>query len=234
MSTECFRPGEPEDAAVPVSSESISHLIAVFREENDTRLVAVMDRLRAALNNRLSEGSQRDHIHVFQYTEGEHNRLLFVGPTPLGLGISEQSLSVTKYHASSESPREREAIIGQTVFVYSHDELASVAQPPDLENTSTAIIHFPARTWQAREALLLEQPDMYGYVHGRAPVADDRTLLQKGVSISGRTGFAYTSNKREGRAVDVLAIAEDLASVLEDENTQFVESRPMDFDPARG
>lgn len=238
-----------EQERTPVSSEHVSGVIEAFREENDHRLVTVMQRLDAVLADRLlpfySEAGEaveqvegvepsRSHItsvHIFHYKDGEYDRLLFVGPTPLGFGISDQALSVTKYHATSEESRDGEAIIGQTIFAYSKQELISLQTRADLENTSTAIIHMPARTWGDREALVFEAPDAYGYTHGEKPVADDRILLQKNVNIQGKTGFIYTDNHREGKPVDTLAIAEDLVSILEHKDTYLVESRVVEFDP---
>ena len=253
MMHERLRPYEAvEQENISSPSEHLSDAIEAFRRENDLRLVTVMRRLDAALAERLlpyynqsgevpvvAEGEEpsRSHltdIHVFQFKEGEHNRLLFVGPIPLGFGISDQSVSLTKYHASAENPRKKEAIIGQTVLVYTSEDLSLVEKLTDLEDISIAVYHLRSRTWQDREELLLEQPDVYGYVHGDNPMADDRSLLQKGVTIDGEIGLAHTRNKQEGKIVDPLTIAEELAAILEDEGTIYVDSLPMDFDPVRG
>lgn len=238
------------------SLDRVSYDTEAMRIEGDPRLLSIMDRLDGVLSDRLGfdyhqakvvsklargEEPIRSHftnLHVFQFQEEEdgkrHNRVLVVGPTPLGLGISNQSISITKYHASAEKPLETEAIIGQTMFVYTSAELAPVEDLAQLENTSTAVIHFPARTWGDREALVREQPDVYGYTLGAVPAADASMLLQKGVTINGKSGFIYTDNSQENVFVDVLTIAEELVAVLEDKETRRVGSRPMDFDPMRG
>lgn len=246
------RPHEGVDQQpVPAFSEQVAASTEAFREAYDSRLFLTMQRLDAVLAERLSDyydpqrkrktpqgiEPSRSHLtdlHVFQFKEEEggvvHNRLLFVGPAPLGQGISDQSVSITKYHASAENPGQSEAIIGQAIFVYTPHELAGVQEWSDLEHTSTLIYYLRSRTYQGREDLLLEEPDVYGYIGGAKPAADANILLQKGVTIKGRTRFVHTENRKNDAQIDPVVIVEDMISILERKDTLYMESRSMDFE----
>lgn len=252
MNAEYIRPSEtggPE--RVPVFTEKVSGSIEALREENDPILLDIMQRLDVVLRARLPDyydpqgkrevvngvEPSRSHLidlHVFQFKEeedgAEHNRLLFVGPAPLGLGISDQSVSITKYHASAENSGQSEAIIGQAIFVYTPSELAAIQERSDLESTSTFIYYQRARKYQGQEDLLVEEPNVYGYIDGPKPAVDDRVLRQKGATIKGRTGLAYTENMQNGKFIDPVAIVEEMIFILEREDTRFIESRAMDFE----
>ena len=246
--------GEP-----PITGESLCADVERFRRKNDPRLVSVMQRITAALLRRLPErygvtendsdtaqaGGQRkfsdeinEHVHTFRYVEivaGEDessrlfNRLLIVGPTWMGLGTSHEAVSISTYNESDG------AIIGHTVFMADAEEIVRAADASsdtlseNLEHTSLAVLHFPATEWEG-EKVDQENPHAYGYVNGRQSVAELPRLLQMNIALSGRTGFIYSGNLRNGQPFDVLSYAENIVAVLEQESTEYLGTNRMNFE----
>jgi hypothetical protein len=242
MLPEQLRPAEiRESVTAPLTGRELFQGAEVLRKENDPRLVSIMQRLTAVLEKRLPQayGPQEDekteerakqlrddYLHSFRYVEqvqGEDgtsrpfNRILIVGPTWPGLGVSNEAISISTYNEDDG------AILDHTVFMAVEEDMKNVADSQNvsetLEHTSLAVIHFPAVELGNREKVDIVNPHGYGFINGKIPIVDLARLLQMNIAIQGRKGPLYSGNLRYEKPFDVLSHAEYIVGLLEQEST---------------